>query len=551
MTKFIFITGGVLSSLGKGITGASLGALLEARGLSVAMMKMDPYLNVDPGTMSPFQHGEVFVTDDGAETDLDLGHYERFTHNKLTKDQTITSGQVYLSVLDAERRGDYLGQTVQVIPHVTDEIKKRVNQASRGAQVLIIEIGGTVGDIESQPFIEAIRQLRLEVGRENAVHIHLTYVPYVKAAHELKTKPTQHSTKELLSVGIQPDFIVCRSEHNLHLEHRRKIAMFCSVPEKAVISCPDMESIYQVPIHLNIEGLDDGVCSILFPDGVAAPDLSAWHVLNGKIENLRAKSHGFSPKVDIAVVGKYVSHADAYKSLAEAIYHAGFQQEIPVRIKWVEASTIEGIEDAHRELVHADAILIPGGFGERGIDGMLTAIRYARENKIPFFGICLGMQLTCIEYAINVCGLVDVDSTEFSPEPRHPLIEKLSELAQVTDLGGTMRLGAYSCETQDGTLAREIYGSTRISERHRHRYEFNNAYIQTLSERGLVFSGKHHRKNDDGGLAMDLMEIVELPPSVHPFYIGVQFHPEFKSKPLHPHPIFMRFVKAAMEFSQI
>ena len=528
MTKFIFVTGGVLSSLGKGIAAASLGALLEARGLKVTLMKMDPYLNVDPGTMSPFQHGEVFVTDDGAETDLDLGHYERFTSVPTTKNHTITTGRIYNTVIQKERRGDYLGKTVQVIPHITDEIKATVKKVAKGVDVVIVEIGGTVGDIESQPFLEAIRQFKLEVGFGNAINMHLTYVPYIKTAGELKSKPTQHSVKELRALGIQPEVLVCRADQEIPRALKDKIALFCSVTTDAVFSCKDADTIYQVPMNLHEEGLDTKVAALLnLPE--AKPDLSRWNDLLHRIRNPKGS-------VRIAIVGKYVEFKESYKSLTEALHHAGYGLETQVDLKWVEGEEIEAGR-AGDKLADCHGVLVPGGFGVRGTHGMIEAVRYARENKIPFFGICLGMQMASVEFARNVAGLEGADTTEFEENPRHRIIFKLRELVDVEELGGTMRLGAYPCVLEAGSYAAQAYGSTEISERHRHRYEFNQAeFRKPLEEKGLAFTGM----SPDG----TFVEIVEL--HDHPYFLGCQFHPEFKSKPLNPHPLFTSFVKASI-----
>jgi CTP synthase len=528
MTKFVFVTGGVLSSLGKGIAAASLGALLEARGLKVTLMKMDPYLNVDPGTMSPFQHGEVFVTDDGAETDLDLGHYERFTSVPTSRNHTITTGRIYNTVIQKERRGDYLGKTVQVIPHITDEIKGAVKKVAKDVDVVIVEIGGTVGDIESQPFLEAIRQFRIEVGLGHVLNMHLTYVPYIKAAGELKSKPTQHSVKELRTLGIQPDVLVCRAEQDIPRTLKDKIALFCSVTPDAVFSCKDADTIYQVPMNLHEEGLDAKVAALLnLPD--AQPDLSRWQDLLHRIRNPKGS-------VRIGVVGKYVEFKESYKSLIEALHHAGYGLEVQVDLKWIEGEDIENA-DAATHLGDCHGILVPGGFGVRGTQGMILAIKFARENHIPFFGICLGMQMACVEFARNVLGLEGADSTEFEENPKQRVIFKLRELVDVEELGGTMRLGAYPCLIQEGSFAHAAYGTTQISERHRHRYEFNQAEFRHILEpKGLAFTGL----SPDG----TFVEIVEIPD--HPYYLGCQFHPEFKSKPLAPHPLFTSFVKASV-----
>jgi CTP synthase len=528
MTKFVFVTGGVLSSLGKGIAAASLGALLEARGLKVTLMKMDPYLNVDPGTMSPFQHGEVFVTNDGAETDLDLGHYERFTSVPTTQNHTITTGRVYNTVIQKERRGDYLGKTVQVIPHITDEIKATVKKVAKDVDVVIVEIGGTVGDIESQPFLEAIRQFRAEAGHGNAINMHLTYVPYIKTAGELKSKPTQHSVKELRALGITPDVLVCRADVEIPRSLKDKIALFCSVTQDAVFSCKDADTIYQVPMNLHEEGLDAKVAALL-QLSAAEPDLSRWQDLLHRIRNPKGS-------VRIGIVGKYVEFKESYKSLIEALHHAGYGLETQVDLKWIEGEAIEETgPEAHLSDCHG--ILVPGGFGVRGTQGMIESIRYAREKKIPFFGICLGMQMASVEFARNVCGLEGADSTEFEENPKHRVIFKLRELVDVEELGGTMRLGAYPCVLKAESFAAKAYGTTEIKERHRHRYEFNQAEFRPVLEaKGLAFTGL----SPDG----TFVEIVEIPE--HPYFLGCQFHPEFKSKPLAPHPLFTAFVKASV-----
>jgi len=531
MTKFVFVTGGVLSSLGKGIAAASMGALLEARGLKVTLMKMDPYLNVDPGTMSPFQHGEVFVTDDGAETDLDLGHYERFTSVPTTSNHTITTGRIYNTVIQKERRGDYLGKTVQVIPHITDEIKATMKKVAKDVDVVIVEIGGTVGDIESQPFLEAIRQFKAEAGHGNAINVHLTYVPYIKTAGELKSKPTQHSVKELRALGITPDVLVCRADQEIPRALKEKIALFCSVTPDAVFSCKDADTIYQVPLNLNVEGLDAKVAALLNL-GDKQPDLSRWQDLLHRIRNPKGT-------VRIAIVGKYVEFKESYKSLTEALHHAGYGLETQVDLKWIEGEAIEE-NGAAEHLSDCQGVLVPGGFGVRGTQGMIESIRYARENRIPFFGICLGMQMASVEYARNVCGLDGADSTEFEENPKHRVIFKLRELVDVEELGGTMRLGAYPCMLTDGSFAQRAYNTTEIKERHRHRYEFNQAeYRPILEAKGLAFTGL----SPDG----TFVEIVEIPH--HPYFLGCQFHPEFKSKPLAPHPLFTAFVKASTKMT--
>ena len=527
--KYIFVTGGVVSSLGKGVAAASIGCLLESRGLRVTLQKCDPYLNVDPGTMSPYQHGEVYVTDDGAETDLDLGHYERFTHAHLTRDHNWTTGRVYESIISKERRGDYLGKTVQVIPHVTDEIKAAFRKIANDTDVVIIEIGGTVGDIESLPFLEAVRQMRLELGPENSVLVHVTLVPFIPTAGELKTKPTQHSVKELLSIGIQPDLLLCRSDRFLPQDLKKKIALFCNMPESHVISMRDMDTIYGVPVALAEEGLDNEILRILHLQAQER-DMSAWLELLDRIRNPQGE-------VRIAVVGKYVQLEDAYKSLREALIHGGLAHKQRTVIEWVEAEEIDSHQKAAAQLGHADGILIPGGFGKRGIQGMIYAIEYARTQKIPFFGICLGMQCATIEYARNVSGLAGADSTEFDPQTPHRVIYKLRELLGVDEMGGTMRLGAWPCKIERNSTAFRAYGAADISERHRHRYEFNCEYEKTLTDAGFRITGR----SPDG----KYVEIVEAPD--HPWFLACQFHPEFKSKPLEPHPLFRDFIGAALE----
>src|SRR3984957_1466925 len=527
--KYIFVTGGVVSSLGKGVAAASIGCLLESRGLRVTLQKCDPYLNVDPGTMSPYQHGEVYATDDGAETDLDLGHYERFTSAKLTRDHNWTTGRIYESIISKERRGDYLGKTVQVIPHVTDEIKAAIRKAASDTDVAIVEIGGTVGDTESLPFLEAIRQIRLEVGAENAIFVHLTLVPYIPTAGELKTKPTQHSVKEMLSIGIQPDLLLCRSDRPLPHEMKAKIALFCNIPERCVVTARDVNTIYAVPVNLAAEGLDEQILRLLKLD--AAPrDMSRWLGLLENMERPRGE-------VRIGVVGKYVALEDAYKSLREALMHGGLPHHLRTVIEWIEAEEIDSLATAARRLAHVDGILVPGGFGKRGIQGMIYAIQYARERKVPFFGICLGMQCATIEYARDVAGLKHADSTEFDPQTPHRVIYKLRELLGVDEMGGTMRLGAWPCKLEPGSFANRAYGKTEISERHRHRYEFNRDYEKILTSAGLRITGRTPDEN--------YVEIVEAPD--HPWFLGCQFHPEFKSKPLEPHPLFAAFLGAALE----
>jgi CTP synthase len=526
--KYIFVTGGVVSSLGKGVAAASIGCLLESRGLRVTLQKCDPYLNVDPGTMSPYQHGEVYVTDDGAETDLDLGHYERFTSAKLTRDHNWTTGRIYESIISKERRGDYLGKTVQVIPHVTDEIKAAFRKIANDVDVVIIEIGGTVGDIESLPFLEAVRQMRLELGPENSVLVHVTLVPFIPTAGELKTKPTQHSVKELLSIGIQPDLLLCRSDRWLPQDLKKKIALFCNMPESRVISMRDMDTIYGVPVALADEGLDNEIVRLLHLPAQER-DMSRWLELLDRIRNPEGE-------VRIAVVGKYVQLEDAYKSLREALVHGGLAHKQRTVIEWVEAEEIDSPAAAVARLCKADGILVPGGFGKRGIQGMVHAIECARNRKIPFFGICLGMQCATIEYARNASGLSGADSTEFDPQTPHRVIYKLRELLGVDEMGGTMRLGAWPCKIEKDSTAFRAYGGTEISERHRHRYEFNCDYEKTLTDAGFRITGR----SPDGKYA----EIVEAPE--HPWFLGCQFHPEFKSKPLAPHPLFFAFIGAAL-----
>jgi CTP synthase len=525
-TKYIFVTGGVVSSLGKGLAAASIGCLLEGHGYKVTMQKFDPYINVDPGTMSPYQHGEVYVTDDGAETDLDLGHYERFTNTSTTKNSNWTTGKIYQSVINKERRGDYLGRTVQVIPHITNEIKDAIRAVSKDVDIVLVEIGGTVGDIESLPFLEAIRQLRQDVGRDNSLYVHLTLVPFIGAAGELKTKPTQHSVRDLRSIGIQPDILLCRTDRFLDPDIKRKIALFCDVAEEAVITAKDVSSIYEVPLVLGAEGLDTIVLQYLHLPQTERR-MQAWEELVGRIKNPL-------DEITIHVVGKYVGYEDSYKSLNEALYHGGFQNRVKVNIKWIEAEALEE-PNGERLLADAEGILVPGGFGNRGTRGMMKAAQVARERGIPYFGICYGFQWATVEYARNVAGLADADSTECNPETPAKVIYKLRDLLGVDDLGGTMRLGEYACELTPGSLAEKVYGTPLIHERHRHRYEFNCLYEKTLAERGLRISGR----SPDG----KFVEIAELPG--HPWYLAVQFHPEFKSKPTRPHPLFAAFVKAA------
>ena len=533
MAKYIFVTGGVVSSLGKGLAAASIGCLLESRGLKVSLQKFDPYLNVDPGTMSPFQHGEVFVTDDGAETDLDLGHYERYTHAKLSRDNNLTTGRIYEQIITKERRGDYLGKTVQVIPHVTNEIKAAMKKVSQDVDVSLVEIGGTVGDIESLPFIEAIRQMRQELGRENTIFVHVTLVPWIAAAGELKTKPTQHSVKELLSIGIQPDILLCRTDRFLSKDIKSKIALFCNVEEEAVITAKDVASIYEVPLVFAHEEVDTLALKYLH---LQAPErnLGAWEDLVHRVYNPK-------DEVSIAIVGKYVEYEDSYKSLKEALIHGAVGQSLKLNVTWVEAEGLESRDPEDRsyevQLEGYDGILVPGGFGKRGIAGMLNAIRYAREKRVPYFGICLGMQTACIEFARNVCALHDADSSEFDPSTPHRIIYKLRELKGIDELGGTMRLGAWECKLEPDSIAARAYGKTEISERHRHRYEFNREYEALLTGAGLRITGS----TPDG----TYVEIVEIPE--HPYFLGCQFHPEFKSKPLEPHPLFHEFIKASYQ----
>ncbi len=536
MTKYIFVTGGVVSSLGKGLAASSIGCLLEAGGMRVQMMKLDPYINVDPGTMSPFQHGECYVTDDGAETDLDLGHYERFTNAELTKANNWTSGRIYLSVIEKERRGDYLGKTIQVIPHITDEIKAAVRVVAEkdNPDVLIVEIGGTVGDIESLPFMEAIRQIGNEEGRNNAIFVHVTLVPYIAAAGELKTKPTQHSVKELRQIGIAPDILLCRSERPLPLDLRRKIALFCNVQEHAVISALDVKTIYEVPLAFHEQELDELIVeSLHLKENFSHADLKNWREL---VATVKEPAKG---DVKIAIVGKYVELEDSYKSLHEALTHAGVANNLRVNVDWLESENLMK-DDYETDLQDYDAILVPGGFGKRGISGMIRAIKYARKSGTPYFGICLGMQTACIEFARNVCGLRDADSTEFNAETPFPIIFKLRDLVNTEEFGGTMRLGACACKLKENSLVREIYhGAEEISERHRHRYEFNPEFRAHLEKEGLIFSGI----SPDG----KFVEMIELPRETHPYFVACQFHPEYKSKPLNAHPLFVSFVKAAWQ----
>ncbi|HEX9167126.1 MAG TPA: CTP synthase [Gemmatimonadales bacterium] len=527
-TKFIFVTGGVVSSLGKGIAAASLGRLLVERGLNVTIQKFDPYINVDPGTMSPFQHGEVYVTDDGAETDLDLGHYERFIDRSLSQQNNITTGRIYQTVIGKERRGEYLGSTVQVIPHITDEIKVAIRRAAPGHDVVITEVGGTVGDIESLPFLEAIRQFRQEVGRDNALFLHLTLVPWIAAAGELKTKPTQHSVRDLMQIGIQPDVLICRSERELSADIKRKIALFCNVDYSCVIESPDVRSIYEIPLKFHDQGFDREVCERLRLD-TKEPDLTAWRQMVERVIHP-------SRQVRIAVVGKYTDLHDAYKSVHEALLHGGIANDVGVTIEWVASDRFTDQDSAGRLLKGFDGLLVPGGFGDRGIEGMVQAVRYAREHALPFFGICLGLQIAIIEFARHVCGMADTNSTEFEPDCPSPVIALMANQRGVQDLGGTMRLGAYPARLRSGSRAAQAYGTTEISERHRHRWEVSNAYRDVLAEHGLRLSGQ----SPDGGL----VEVIELPD--HPWFLGCQFHPELKSRPNRPHPLFTAFIGAAL-----
>jgi CTP synthase len=528
LPKYIFVTGGVVSSLGKGLASASIGCLLEGHGFKVAMMKCDPYINVDPGTMSPYQHGEVYVTEDGAETDLDLGHYERFTHCKTSRDSNVTTGKIYGSVISKERRGDYLGRTVQVIPHITDEIKAAIRAVGRDSDVVIVEIGGTVGDIEGLPFLEAVRQFRQDVGRGNAIFVHLALVPYIATAHELKTKPMQHSVRELRAIGIQPDVLLCRTDRFLSPDIKSKLALYCDVPEEAVITAKDVDSIYEVPLVLSGEGLDAIVLKVLGLES-RGRDMSAWERLVERIRNPRGE-------VVIGIVGKYVSFEDSYKSLNEALTHGGFGNDVRVVRRWVEAEDLE-YGNADAKLRGVDGILVPGGFGARGTGGMIAAAEYARRTGTPYFGICYGFQWAVTEYVRNVCGLATAHSTEVEPDAEHKVIYKLQDLLGVEDMGGTMRLGSYVCQLLPGSRAAAIYGATEVRERHRHRYEFNRHYEGCLTQGGMSISGK----TPDG----KFVEIAEIPD--HPWYVAVQFHPEFQSKPLVPHPLFADFVRASLE----
>ena len=524
--KYIFVTGGVVSSLGKGLAAASIGALLEGHGYRVALQKFDPYINVDPGTMSPYQHGEVYVTDDGAETDLDLGHYERFTNTVTGRNNNWTTGKIYLSVIQKERHGDYLGRTVQVIPHITNEIKDAIRAVSAGVDIVLVEIGGTVGDIESLPFLEAIRQFRQDVGRDNSLYVHLTLVPFIGAAGELKTKPTQHSVRDLRSIGIQPDILLCRTDRFLDSDIKRKIALFCDVAEEAVITAKDVQTIYEVPVVLAAEGLDRMVLKYLhLPQSESR--MQPWEDLVSRIKDPL-------DEITIHVVGKYVGYEDSYKSLNEALYHGGFPHRLKVNIKWIEAEALEE-PNGPALLEGADGILVPGGFGDRGTRGMMQAAQAGRERSVPYFGICYGFQWAAVEYARHVCGLAQADSTECAPDTPQNVIYKLRDLLGVDELGGTMRLGAYACELKPGSRAHQLYGQTVIHERHRHRYEFNCLFEKSLTDKGLQIVGR--------SLDGKFVEIIELPS--HPWYVAVQFHPEFKSKPLAPHPLFAGFVEAS------
>jgi CTP synthase len=527
-TKYIFVTGGVVSSLGKGLAASSIASLLEARGLKVNIMKFDPYINVDPGTMSPFQHGEVFVTDDGAETDLDLGHYERFTTVSLCKNNNYTTGQIYFSVINKERRGEYLGKTVQVIPHITNEIKEKIIELGNGTDILLVEIGGTVGDIESQPFLEAIRQMSYDTGKENVCYVHLTLVPYIKSAKELKTKPTQHSVRDLRNIGIQPDVLLCRSETDFGDDLKSKIGLFCNLPKENVFVAKDVDSIYEVPLYFYNQGVVDKILEKL---GVwaAEPNMKQW-------ENIVKRVYEPATEVNIAVVGKYVELMDSYKSLTEALVHGGIANNSKVNIIYVDSEKLE-TSDVVSSLKNVDGILVPGGFGNRGIEGKIKAVEFARKNKIPYFGICLGMQLAVIEFARNVAGLCNANSEEFKGTDCEPVISMMEEQKKVANLGGTMRLGAYPCSLVAGTKAFDAYGQKEISERHRHRYEFNNDFMDKLSSKGLVISGKN--------LAANLVEMVEL--ADHPWFVACQFHPEFKSKPFDCHPLFKSFIANSLK----
>ncbi|KFA86962.1 CTP synthase [Archangium violaceum] len=527
-TKFIFVTGGVVSSLGKGLASASIGALLENRGLDITLLKLDPYINIDPGTMSPFQHGEVFVTDDGGETDMDLGHYERFTNARMSRLNNFTSGRIYHAVIQKERRGEYLGKTVQVIPHITDEIKSCIRQAAQGMDAVIVEVGGTVGDIESLPFLEAIRQMRYDVGAGNAVYMHLTLLPYIGAAGEVKTKPTQHSVMKLREIGIQPDFLICRTDREISREMKDKIAMFCNVDPGNVFTSPDVKSIYELPLELHRQGIDERLAETL-NIWTRAARLDRWEDIIRKV---------YSPgrgEVKVGIVGKYVDLKESYKSLNEALLHGGIANDVKVDLQFVDSQDVEE-KGAEALLSGVDAILVPGGFGVRGTEGKISAVRYAREKRVPFFGICLGLQMAVVEFSRNVLGLVDSNSLEFNEHTPHPVVTLMESQVKVLDKGGTMRLGSYACALKPGSLAHKLYGEDVIQERHRHRYEVNNAYRGRLQEAGLVVSGHNPELN--------LVEMIELPD--HPYFVGCQFHPEFKSKPFAPHPLFSGFIRAAL-----
>ncbi len=528
-TKYLFVTGGVVSSLGKGLASASIGSLLENRGLDITFLKLDPYINVDPGTMSPFQHGEVFVTDDGGETDMDLGHYERFTSASMSRSNNFTTGRIYNSVIQKERRGEYLGKTVQVIPHITDEIKSVIRSAAEGHDAIIVEVGGTVGDIESLPFLEAVRQMRYDAGPQNVVYIHLTLLPYIAAAGEVKTKPTQHSVMKLREIGVQPDILVCRTDREIPADMRQKIAMFCNVDPGSVFWSPDVKSIYELPLELHRQGLDERLSEVL-NIWSRAPRLERWEKI---LEKVYSPGKG---EVRIGIVGKYTDLKESYKSLNEALMHGGIANDVRVTLKYVDSQDVES-QGAPALLGDVDAVLVPGGFGVRGTEGKIAAVRHARERKVPFFGICLGLQMAVVEFARDVLALANANSVEFDEKTPHPVISLMESQVQVMDKGGTMRLGAYGCVLKSGSLAARLYGKDEISERHRHRYEVNNAYRSRLSDGGLVVSGHNAELN--------LVEMVELPD--HPYFIGCQFHPEFKSKPFAPHPLFSGFIRAALE----
>ena len=528
-TKYLFVTGGVVSSLGKGLASASIGALLENRGLDITFLKLDPYINVDPGTMSPFQHGEVFVTDDGGETDMDLGHYERFTTASMSRSNNFTTGRIYNSVIQKERRGEYLGKTVQVIPHITDEIKSVLRAAAEGHDAIIVEIGGTVGDIESLPFLEAVRQMRYDAGPQNVIYIHLTLLPYIAAAGEVKTKPTQHSVMKLREIGVQPDILICRTDREIPAELRQKIAMFCNVDPGSVFWSPDVKSIYELPLELHRQGLDERLAEVL-NIWSRAPRLDRWERI---LEKVYSPGKG---EVRIGIVGKYTDLKESYKSLNEALMHGGIANDVRVTLKYVDSQDVEA-QGAAALLGDVDAVLVPGGFGVRGTEGKISAVRHARERKVPFFGICLGLQMAVVEFSRHVLGLANANSVEFDERTPHPVISLMESQVQVQDKGGTMRLGAYGCVLKSGSLAARLYGKDQVSERHRHRYEVNNAYRSRLSDGGLVVSGHNAELN--------LVEMIELPD--HPYFVGCQFHPEFKSKPFAPHPLFSGFIRAALE----